>query len=149
VPPREQPASPAVPTAADDVEVASDVETAEDLAGTSDVAAGAEPVRPEPAPGIVDWHRTGRRLRRQAVVLVGLVVVAWLALGVAGDGLELRSLAELFGLGVLLAIAGEVVIVGGAALGGMINAGERGDRLSSSDVSLLPPQVTRRLRRRG
>jgi hypothetical protein len=136
VPPREQPASPAVPTtAADDVEVA-DV-----------VRAGPSPT--EPAPGIVDWHRTGRRLRRQAVVIVGLVAVTWLVLGVAGGGLTLRSLAELLGLGVLVAIAGEVLIVGGAALRGMLAAGERGDRLSSSDVSLLPPQVTRRMRRRG
>jgi hypothetical protein len=136
VPPREQPASPAVPTtAADDVEAA-------------DVArAGPSPT--EPAPGIVDWHRTGRRLRRQAVVIVGLVAVTWLVLGVAGGGLTLRSLAELLGLGVLVAIAGEVLIVGGAALRGMLAAGERGDRLSSSDVSLLPPQVTRRMRRRG
>jgi hypothetical protein len=132
VPPREQPASPAVPTAADDVEVASDVTRA----GTA---------RTEPAPGIVDWHRTGRRLRRQAVVIVVLVLVAWLALGVAGGGPTLRSLAELTGLGVLVAIAGEVVIVGGAALRGLLNAGQRGDRLSSSDVSLLPPQVSRRL----
>jgi hypothetical protein len=147
VPPREQPASPAVPTAADDVEVAADVEPASDVARSEPARSGPSPT--EPAPGIVDWHRTGRRLRRQAVVIVGLVAVAWLVLGVAGGGLTLRSLAELFGLGVLVAIAGEVLIVGGAALRGMLDAGERGHRLSSSDVSLLPPQVTRRLRRRG
>jgi hypothetical protein len=140
VPPREQPASPAGPTAPDDVEVARD--------GACDVAR-ADVAATEPAPGIVDWHRTGRRLRRQAVVIVGLVLVAWLALGVASGGLTLRSLAELSGLGVLVAIAGEIVIVGGAALRGMFDAGERGDRLSSADVSLLPPQVSRRLRRRG
>jgi hypothetical protein len=142
VPPREQPVSPAVPTTAAD-----DVEAADDVARAEPARVGPSPT--EPAPGIVDWHRTGRRLRRQAVVIVGLVAVAWLVLGVAGGGLTLRSLAELFGLGVLVAIAGEVLIVGGAALRGMLQAGERGDRLSSSDVSLLPPQITRRMRRRG
>jgi hypothetical protein len=98
-------------------------------------------------PGIVDWHRTGRRLRRQAVVILVVVVVAWLLLGFRAGGPSVRSFAELLGLGVLLAVAGEVVIVGGAAFRGMLTAGERGDRLASSDVSLLPPQVSRRLRR--
>ena len=105
--------------------------------------AGSEDTR-----GIVDWHRTGRRLRRQLLVIVGSVVVAWLAIGVVGDGHSLRSLAELVGLGVLLAIAAEIVIVGGAAVRGMLAAGARGDRLASADVTLLPPQVSRRLRNR-
>jgi hypothetical protein len=98
---------------------------------------------------LVDWGRTGRRLRRQALVLAGLVVVAWLAVGIRDGGLSGRTLAELAGFGVLLAVAAEIVIVGGAALRGMLVAGERGERLAEQDVSLLPPQVVRRLRRRG
>jgi hypothetical protein len=98
----------------------------------------------EAVPPLVDWHRTGRRLRRQAIVLVVLVLAGWLALGLTGDGLDLRTLGELAGVGVLLAVAGEIAIVGGAALRGMLAAGDRGERLASSDVSLLPPQVRRR-----
>jgi hypothetical protein len=96
---------------------------------------------------LVDWARTGRRLRRQAVILGTLVLVAWVVVAVRDGGLSGRTLAELVGVGVLLAIAAEIVIVGGAALRGMLAAGERGERLAQQDVSLLPPQVTRRLRR--
>jgi hypothetical protein len=103
---------------------------------------------PAPPLGIVDWHRTARRLRWQLGVILAVVVVAWLVLGVRAGGPTLRSLAELTGLGVLAAIVAEIVVVGGAALRGMLAAGARGDRLASSDVALLPPQVRRRLARR-
>jgi hypothetical protein len=106
------------------------------------------PDQPDPPHGLVDWHRTGRRLRRQAVVILALVVVAWLVLGLRTGGPTGRTLAELSGLGVLLAVASELVIVGGAAVKGLLVAGDRGDRLAAADVSLLPPQVSRRLRRR-
>jgi hypothetical protein len=99
-------------------------------------------------PDLVDWHRTGRRLRRQAVFILILVVVTWLVLGLRAGGPTVRTFAELFGVGVLLAIASEIVIVGGAALKGLLVAGDRGDRLAGADVSLLPPQVSRRLRQR-
>jgi hypothetical protein len=135
VPPHDQPTTPAASTG---------VGAAERRQGTRSCCT------PDPAPtlGIVDWHRTGRRLRRQLVVIVALVLVAWLLLAFRGDGATLRSLAELTGFGVLLAIAAEIVVVGGAALRGMLAAGERGDRLASTDVSLLPPQILRRLGRR-
>lgn len=100
-------------------------------------------------PPIVDWARTARRLRRQLVVIAAVVVVAWLVVGLTRDMLGLRLLAEIAGLGALAAVAAEFVVVGGAALRGMLRAGERGERLSRADVSLLPPQVTcRRARRR-
>jgi hypothetical protein len=38
----------------------------------------------------------------------------------------------------------EFVVVGGSALRGMLRAGERGERLASGDVMLLPPQVRRK-----
>jgi hypothetical protein len=134
VPPHDQPVLPtAVPPAA---------------AGDPPVARHGGSAAGPVAAGIVDWHRTGRRLRRQGLVILCVVLVVWLVLGVAGDGPTLRALGELLGLGVLVAIAGEVVIVGGAAVRGMLRAGERGERLASSDVSLLPPQVRRRLGRR-
>jgi hypothetical protein len=98
--------------------------------------------------GVVDWHRTGRRLRRQLVVILALVVVAWVVVGVRDGAVQLRVLGELAGIGVLVAVAAEIVVVGGAAVRGLVRAGDRGDRLSSGDVSLLPPQVTRRLRGR-
>lgn len=114
---------------------------------TGSGAAGAEPGDPEPTP-LVDWGRTGRRMRRVALVLAGLVVVAWVGLGLAGEGgLQLRTLGELVGIALLVAFVAEVVVVGGAALGGMLRAGERGERLAGSDVSLLPPQLRRGRRR--
>ena len=98
---------------------------------------------------IVDWGRTARRLRVMLVVIAALVITVWIILGVTrGEGLALARLAELAGLGLLLAFLGEVVVVGGSAVRGLLEAGERGDRLASSDVSLLPPQLTRRCRRR-
>lgn len=96
---------------------------------------------------IVAWERTAQRLRRLLSVLAVAVVTAWALTGFLSDGFSIALLAELAGLGILVAIAGEFVVVGGSALRGMFTAGARGDRLASPDVSLLPPQVTRRLRR--
>lgn len=110
---------------------------------------------PEPAaadaalvpPSIVDWHRTARRIRLVLSSLAVVVLGTWLAVGVLGEqGLQPRLLAELVGLALLLAFLAEVVVVGGAALRGMLRAGEQGERLAGSDVSLLPPQLTRRRR---
>jgi hypothetical protein len=96
---------------------------------------------------VVDFHRTWRRLRVSLLSVGGLVVLGWLVLGAVGDGWSLRLLAELFGLGLFVSFAVEVVVVGGSAARGMLRAGERGDRLAGGDVSLLPPQLTRRRQR--
>jgi hypothetical protein len=106
---------------------------------------GAPSARQAPA-GVVDWSRTVRRLRRSLATIAVLVMVAWLALGAVAGTLEGRLLAELVGLGLLASFLVEVVVVGGGALRGMLAAGERGDRLAGGDVSLLPPQLTRRRR---
>jgi hypothetical protein len=106
---------------------------------------------PGPGPGtapLVDWSRVGRRVGATAAVLAGLTVVVWLVAGLLGDGLTLRSLAGWGGLALGLMFVAEVVLVGGAALRGMLRAGARGERLAGGDVSILPPQLTRR-RRRG
>lgn len=99
-----------------------------------------------PVPPIIDWRRTAHRLRRVLVAIGVAVVGVWVALGIAGDGFGLARLAELAGVGLLVAFVAEVVVVGGSAVRGMLAAGDRGDRLASSDVSLLPPQLTRRRR---
>ncbi|MFU8839172.1 MAG: hypothetical protein ACNA8R_00435 [Nitriliruptoraceae bacterium] len=94
--------------------------------------------------GLIDWGRTARRLRR---ILTGLALLVLLAFGLlSGVRGEVRPslLAELVGLALLVAFAVEVVVVGGSALRGMLTAGERGERLASADVGLLPPQVLRR-----
>lgn len=97
---------------------------------------------------IVDWRRTGRRMWLVLRVLAVLVVLAWLALGIAlGDGLRLALLGELAGIALLVAFVAEVVVVGGSALRGMLVAGSRGERLAGRDVSLVPPQLMRRRRR--
>lgn len=93
---------------------------------------------------IVNWSRTARRLRFALFTLGGLVILAWLAFALAGDGLRVTRLAELVGVALLVALFIEFVIVGGAAVRGMLLAGERGDRLARHDVALLPPQLLRR-----
>jgi hypothetical protein len=109
-----------------------------------DADASTTPTSPTP---VVDFPRTWRRLRVSLLSVGGLVVLGWLVLGALGDGWSLRLLAELFGLGLFLSFAVEVVVVGGSAARGMLRAGERGDRLAGGDVSLLPPQLTRRRQR--
>jgi hypothetical protein len=98
--------------------------------------------------GLIDHARIGRRLRRWLVLLVLATLSAWLIGGVLGDGPTLRGLAGLVGVAVLLALLVEVFIVGGAAVAAALRAGERGERLAAPDVSLVPPQVAARLRRR-
>lgn len=100
-----------------------------------------------PAAPVVDYPRTLRRLRRSLSIIGGLVLVGWAVGGAIGDGWSLRLLAELVGLGLLASFVVEVVVVGGSAARGLLDAGERGDRLAAADVSLLPPQLTRRRRR--
>jgi hypothetical protein len=95
-------------------------------------------------PPVVDFPRTLRRLGTSLSVIGGVVVVTWLVLGAVGDGWRLALLAELFGFGLVVAFLVEVVVVGGSAIRGMLAAGERGDRLASGDVTLLPPQAGRR-----
>lgn len=96
--------------------------------------------------GIVDFRRTARRLRTGAVVVSVLVLSGWGVLATRA-GASPRVLAELAGLGVLALLVLEVLVVGGAALRGLLAAGDRGDRLAAGDVSLVPPQLTRRVRR--
>jgi hypothetical protein len=98
--------------------------------------------------GLIDHARLARRLRRWLVLLLLATLTAWLIGGLLGDGPTLRGLTGLLGVAVLLALLVEVVVVGGAAVGGALRAGERGDRLAAADVSLLPPQLSSRLRRR-
>lgn len=94
---------------------------------------------------LVDWRGTGLRLRRGAVAVGSAVVVAWLVGGVVGGGgPSLRGLAGWVGAGLALLFVAEVVVVGGAALRGLLRAGEAGERLAGGDVGLLP-----RLPRRG
>jgi hypothetical protein len=110
---------------------------------TCDAPTGVSPAHTETLPPIVDWQRTARRLRAILLVLGVVVLVGWLAAGLLGDGLQLRLLGELVGIGLLVAFVAEVVIVGGSAVRGVLVAGERGHRLSLWDVSLIPPQLRR------
>ena len=98
--------------------------------------------------GLVDHARIARRLRRWLVLLVAATLLAWLVGGLVGDGSTLRGLASLAGVALLLALLVEVFVVGGSAVAAALRAGERGERLASSDVSLVPPQVSARFRRR-
>lgn len=98
--------------------------------------------------GLVDHARIGRRLRRWLVLLGAATLTAWLVGGLLGDGPTLAGLGSIVGVAVLLALLVEVLVVGGAAVAAALRAGERGDRLAAADVTLLPPQVSGRLRRR-
>lgn len=96
--------------------------------------------------GIIDWTATARRLRRTLLGLLVAVLATFAVVSVLRARLEPTLLAELVGLALLVAFGIEVVVVGGAALRAMLHAGERGERLASQDVGLLPPQVLRRAR---
>jgi len=96
--------------------------------------------------GIVDWTGTARRLRRTLFGLFGAVAIGFGVLSAIRGRLDALLLGELVGFALLVAFAIEVVVVGGAALRGMLTAGARGERLSSQDVGLLPPQILRRAR---
>ncbi len=96
--------------------------------------------------GIVRWSATAHRLRRTLLGLLAVIVTTFLVVSTVRGSVELVLLAELVGLGLLLAFGIEVLVVGGAALRAMLTAGERGERLASQDVGLLPPQVLRRAR---
>lgn len=102
-------------------------------------AGGGDPDRP-----LVDWRRAGRRLRRSALVLFPGAVVAWLVVGLLTGGPRLDQLGNWVGLAVAGMFVSELVVAGGSALRGMFRAGEEGERLAGGDVSLLPPQLTRR-----
>lgn len=93
---------------------------------------------------LVDWERTARRMRASAVILLAITIVVWLVAGVVGDGPSAASFAGWLGLALGVMFLIEVVVVGGAALRGMLRAGERGERLASPDVGLFPSRRPRR-----
>ncbi|MEX2329026.1 MAG: hypothetical protein WD575_04775 [Nitriliruptoraceae bacterium] len=100
--------------------------------------------------GVVDFGRTARRMRRVLLVAGVGLLTAWPVVGwMRGTGLSVALLGELVGWAVLLAVVGEFVVVGGAALRGLLRAGGRGHRLASDDVAIIPPQLFRRPRRDG
>lgn len=100
-------------------------------------------------PLIVDFPRAARRIRASAVVLGGLAVVGWLVTGVVDGGLDPGDLGGWIGVALFGMFLVELVVVGGSALRGMLNAGDRGERLAGGDVGLLPPQLTGRSPRRA
>lgn len=93
--------------------------------------------------GIVDWTRTGRRVRTTAAVVAVVVVVAWLVTGLVGDGIRLADLGDWVGLGLGVVVVGEVLVVGTAAVRAERRAAVRGERLGSDDIGLLPPRIPR------
>lgn len=135
MPPREPVTGPARGPAPDPVHPA-------DRGPRPEPTAGAD-ASDSPLPPIVDWTATFRRFRRGLALVAAGVLVVWLALTVAGGGADLRLLGELVGFGLLVAFVVEVVVIGGAAVRGLLIAGERGERLARPDVSLLPPQLRR------
>lgn len=96
------------------------------------------------AVGLVDWGRTGRRMRASVLGLSALVLLGWLVLSLAAGGFDPGTLGGLVGLGFIVLFVVELVVVGGAALRGMLRAGARGERLSSRGVGLFPPRMPTR-----
>ncbi len=112
-----------------------------------DATAGAVGDRPRTAEaGILDWSGTARRLRRIALVLAAVLGLTFIVLSAQRGEVAWSLLGELLGIGLLVTFVIEVVVVGGTAFRAMLTAGERGERLASQDVGLLPPQVLRRAR---
>ncbi len=104
--------------------------------------AGAQAEAFDSAPGsIVDWERTGRRVRRSALVIGVLVLVVWLVTGLTGEGLTLAGLGGWVGFGLGAMVFAELIVVGTAAMQAERRAARQGERLSRPDVGLLPPRV--------
>lgn len=79
---------------------------------------------------------------RASVLVLGVgVLVTWTVLALLGDGFDVRTLGGLLGLAAAVLFVVELVVVGGAALRGMLRAGGRGERLASRGVGLLPPRM--------
>jgi hypothetical protein len=97
---------------------------------------------------IVSFANTARRMRRFARVLAALLVTVVAIRALGGGGVSMQLVGETFGLVLLVALFGEMVIVGSAAVTGARRAARQGERLSRADVALIPPQVIRRLNRR-
>lgn len=93
------------------------------------------------AVGLVDWGRTGRRVRASVLLLTAAVLLGWIVVSLVGDGFDLGTLGGLVGLAFVVLFVVELVVVGGAALRGMLRAGERGERLSSEGVGIVPPRM--------
>jgi hypothetical protein len=93
---------------------------------------------------LVDWRRTGQRIRRSAVLISAAAVLAWLVVGFVTGRPRVGDLGTYVFFAIAAMIVVEFVVVGGSALRGMLRAGERGERLASGDVMLLPPQVRRK-----
>lgn len=111
--------------------------------------AAPDAVRPPADPPIVDFSRAARRLRRSALLLGSMALTGWVATGLAAGRPDVSDLGAWGGLALLGMFVVEVVVVGGSALRGMVNAGDRGERLASGDVGLLPPQISRGRRSRA
>ncbi|MDP9023720.1 MAG: hypothetical protein M3N57_13690, partial [Actinomycetota bacterium] len=70
-----------------------------------------------------------------AVAVLGAVVSAGL-----GGGLSAAAVRLWLGVAALGTVVSAVGLVAWSALGGMVRAGDRGDRLAGDDVGLLPPR---------
>ena len=90
---------------------------------------------------VLDPGAIARRLGRTLAIIATGVVALWLVEVVRRGDPALDRLGTLVGLGLAAAFVGEVVVVGGGAVRGLLAAGERGERLAGSDVTLLPPQL--------
>ena len=110
----------------------------------TETAGKADVVDQEVGRQLVDWRRLAHRVWLLALVWAGLgflgAAVTAMLLGVAAAPGALW--AGVAALGFLASVVGVVAL---SALGGMLRAGERRERLAGGDVGLLPPQVRTRL----
>ncbi len=92
---------------------------------------------------LVDWRRLCRRLWFLALGWAGFAVLGIGATtALSGDPAAAGALWA--GVAALGFPASVVVAVALSAVGGMLRAGERRERLAGGDVGLVPPQVRRR-----
>lgn len=94
---------------------------------------------------VVDFPAVGRRLLRLLALAAAVVVGGSVLLAVVPAWQwSWRSVGEIAGWTVVATLVIEISITASTAVVGLLRAGERGDRLAGSDVSLLPPQLRRR-----
>lgn len=106
------------------------------------------PDRGEEPRELVEWRRLARRVLVAAAVVTFLAAVVATVLAVVSGG-SVGGVAAFAAIAVAGLLVTVVAVVAWSALGGMLRAGDVGERLSSRDVGLLPPQARSRRRRRS
>ena len=94
--------------------------------------------------GVADWAEPLRRLSRTALAVVALCVGGLLVTGAVVGRYDRRALLTWSAVAVAGWLLAALLILLRHAFAAMLRVGERGERLGSDDVGLLPRRRPRR-----